>query len=174
MTETLYETTVGKVHVKVTAEPDYDFGWQLVSEDIGKFTDERSADAKMPLYYRREDIMRLPNSDLWRDRRGRIAAAPSEDGYSSREYQFIQISDWYNETLSIAFRQADRVEAYESGEWCYLSIDAVAEINGREIGRASLGGVESDSGETYLRQCAREMATEATADTRRWLADTAA
>lgn len=172
--ETLYETTVGKVNVKVTASLD-EYGYEMVRDDLGQFTDERNADTDQPLYYRREDIVKLPGSDIWRDRRGRIAAAPDEDRYISRECQFIQIDDWHAGcSLKDAFSVADRIEGYERGDWYYLDIHAEASIAGRVIGTASLCGVESDSEKSYIAECARDMAHEAINEVREWRQSVAA
>lgn len=167
MSDTILERSYGKASVVVTAKPDYEGGYTM--QDYGRFTSWHKADPSRPLYSRRDDTIRLPGSDIWRDRKGRIATEPEDDrGY--REYQFIQIEDWYGETLRLAFAAADRVEGYERGDWCMLTLIGRAYLAEREIGSAILGGVESDGGADYLLQMAREQAHEAIADAKHWQA----
>jgi hypothetical protein len=63
---------------------------------------------------------------------------------------------------------AERKAAYMRHEYDYCGIVArvLLDVDGRdvEIGGASLWGIESDSGEEYLEEQARELATEAIND----------
>lgn len=161
--------TLSRGAVKVTAESVYDFDPDL--SWIGCFTDQRRANPSLPLYSRQRDAIRMPNSDLWRNRRGQITEAPEDSPYT-REYQYIALEDSESGT-KIAFADADRMEAYERQEWGMLGIVATVTVDGCVIGSASLWGIESDSGSAYIRSNAREVAAEAIADAREWFTNRA-
>ena len=61
-------------------------------------------------------------------------------------------------------RNFDRVEAYNQGQWCMLTVNAVAEIvvNGtiQNIHSGYLGGIESDSDQDYMETIAAEQLDE--------------
>lgn len=62
-----------------------------------------------------------------------------------------------------------RAEDYNDNQWCYYWVEVTASRAGEELGRASLGGVESDSDEagySYFDEVARDLAHEAIAEAR--------
>lgn len=57
-----------------------------------------------------------------------------------------------------------RMEALSQGDWCFLGIDAIAHIRigdlSQEITSGGLWGIESDSGDDYLQEVAKEQLEE--------------
>ena len=170
--ETLYTRHRGRITLTVKVEDDYDcdYSW------LGKFTELRKADPDRPIYSKEADAIRLPKSELWRDRKGRIVEAPDDD-HESREYEFIEIegggngySDCGRDKLRYCFQDADRLVGLERGEWSFLGILANVRIDNREIGHASVWGFESDMDDRSIRLESLSIASEALSDAKSFLA----
>ena len=51
-----------------------------------------------------------------------------------------------------AVRDYDRMEAYNKGDWCMTIVQAALVVDGDEVERACVGGVESDAGEEAFQE----------------------
>ena len=51
-----------------------------------------------------------------------------------------------------AVRDYERVEAYNRGDWCMTIVQAALAVDGDEIVRSCIGGVESDAGEEAFQE----------------------
>lgn len=155
----------GDVRVTVQATPDDD--WYSVQD--AQYTTYRRADWDKAIYSRRDDTVRLPKAAFWRDKRGRIAADPKDDGHS-RDCQFIQVP--YASTLAEAFASAEYLERCERGDIGVYDLFARVYVDGVEVGSAVCGGFDTDhstEGDRYIRMSARDMAHEAIREAREWL-----
>lgn len=63
-----------------------------------------------------------------------------------------------------------RAEGYPE-EWHYVSVRVTASRKGVELGSSSVGGVDSDCGDRYMREIVDEQATEALSEAKDALAD---
>lgn len=162
--ETLYTRHRGRITLTVKVEPDWDgdYSW------LGKFTSLRKASDDRPLYSKKADAIRLPKSDLWRNRKGQITQAP-EDDYESRDFEFIEIEGG-GDRLRYCFQDADRLVGLERGEWSFLGILANVRIDNREIGHASVWGFESDMDDRSIRLESLSIASEALSNAKSFLA----
>lgn len=162
--DTMIDRTIGGIRLTVRTVADYDpdLSW------LGRYVDRAKRDRSVPLYSRETGGILMPSSDQWRDERGRIMREPAEYGIG-REYRFIELTD-AADSLASAVSDARRLESYERGDWGMIGIVAMVYVNGREIGNDSLWGIESDSGRDYLRSVARDVSSEAIAETRACLA----
>lgn len=131
---------------------------------------------QMPIYSREIDAILLPGSGVWKDRKGRITASPNLDGHWARDWDFLSLAgagDGYasetKDRLKYLFQDADRLITLYRGDWGFIGIVATVNIDGREIGNASVWGFESDSGD-YLKSEARNIAQEAIRDAKTFLA----
>lgn len=157
--DTVRELTIGRVTVRMGREFDDspDTSW------LGKLTDYRLPHDGQWLYDMETGDMQGPDG-LWRDKRGRITGAGKrEDG--RREYRFILTDN--DRDCRYARMDAERLEAVMRGDIWFEGVIVTVEIKGREIGRASVWGIESDSGDYFL-ETERELAHEAISDARRW------
>ena len=169
--ETVLDRQYGKAHVTVSTEYDDspDYSW------LGEFTSYHKADASRPLYSREMDAIRLPGSDLWRNRLGRIVTEPNDDR-GSREYQFVTLegagngyADETKDRLKYLFQDADRLLGMNRGDWSFIGIVANVQYDGRTIGDASCWGFESDSDDSYILSEARSIAHEALLEARHYV-----
>lgn len=141
------------------------------TSDLGEFTTLKRATEYYPVwrdnptYSTQNDAVRLPKTDLWRNRKGQIVAAPEENPYS-RNYQFIKLPTDCD-SLRICFALADRFIGLNRYDWCYVGIVANVYYKGKEVGHASCWGYESDDPE--LRTYYREQAHQALADARTFI-----
>jgi hypothetical protein len=76
----------------------------------------------------------------------------------------------YLTARTVPDEDADRLAAFNRGDWCYVgvvvTVEYISHHEGRipqysEVGSASLWGIESDSDEGYFSEVARELADEA-------------
>jgi hypothetical protein len=51
-----------------------------------------------------------------------------------------------------AVRDYERMEAYNKGDWCMTIVQAALIVDGDEVARSCVGGVESDAGEEAFRE----------------------
>lgn len=168
--------THGKVAVSLRMDADLDPDPSYLGEAI-EVHRARQWSKDYAVYSYETDSIRLPGSDVWRDRKGRITAEPESLDYDSiryhRETEFLKLesSNYAGERsmLTYLFQDADRLRAYYRGDWLYVGIVAIVHVNGREIGNASTWGIESDSDDPYFREMGREVAHEAIAEARQWL-----
>ena len=87
------------------------------------------------------------------------------DGLSARFYDFSAAC----RTARAAFDDFARLRAWCNDEWHWIGVVVTAEREELELGRASLWGIESDSG-AYHAKVAAELLPEALADARATLA----
>ena len=122
---------------------------------ITKITVERIADEYPNINYLGEYADK-PNSDYSIER----------ESCGAREFRYFN-PNWENykgcdeeEIRKYCQQDYERMESLNAGKWCYIGIKAVAEIqtsgNGKiwlcnEISTGGLWGIESDSGEDYLK-----------------------
>lgn len=163
--ETLLERHQGRVRVIVQADSDE---WPDTSY-IGTFTTWRASKRDTAVYSRETGAVLMPGRHFaWRDAHGRIMGEPD---YSDdrREYQFVQLP---RAELSArdAIGLARRLEALDRGDFYMMAIMARTYVDDRLVGNAVVGGYESDSDPAYIASQARELAQEAIADARQWLA----
>ena len=167
----------GKALVSLRLEDDCnpDTSW------MGEALTHREARQWSPthaVYSYESDSIRLPSSDIWRDRKGRIVAEPeSLDHYDIRnhwrdiEFLKLEAGNYKGERhiLRYLFQDADRLRAYYANDWGFVGIVATVRINGREIGNASVWGFESDMDDCEFKAEGRNIAREAIADARQWV-----
>lgn len=168
MTDTLRTLTVGRFTVAVVVESEEwsDHSW------LGRYCNLRDVKPYEYVYDRASDAVRVPGSDLWRDRWGRIVNAGAELWHDRRSYRYIANDNGYDR-IGHMFADADRLRGLEQGDWQFVILGAVVTMdNGAHwalpnvIGRAYLGGIESDSGDAYFRSEGRNLIHEAIADAR--------
>lgn len=150
--DTIRDYSVGNARLTVRTvydtDPDYSY--------IGKFTSWRDVSSDAYVYDMREHVMgepvRVINGEyrrIWRDARGRITAAPDTDDSYEREYRFILPAMENYQGLPSADiarycrQDAEHLDAYARDQWCYLGIVATVTVDGREIGKASVWGIEA-------------------------------
>lgn len=160
--------TIGRVTLTIEAEYDDSADYS----DLGGYASNREArlwDDKVAWYSIEDDAIRLPKSDIWQDRRGRIVAEPENlDWHNNsfhRETEFYKLNaeNYLGEKsrLTYLFQDADRLRGLDHADWCYMGVVATVSMLNREIAHASVWGIESDSDESYFQECARDMAREA-------------
>jgi len=102
-----------------------------------------------------------------RDMRGRWVAV--SDYESTRfESRWIDLQDYG--TAKAAWYAAARIVQLSRGDWYFMGLVASVQVNGHEIGRAALWGIESDSDSSYLRTITRELIHDALRDARQTIA----
>ena len=123
--------------------PDYSY--------IGEFAPWRDVPYDAYVYDRQERIMgdpvRVINGEyrrLWRNARGRIVSPPDTDDSYSREYRYILPTVWNGGGFREARQRAEHLDAYARDQWRYIGIVATITVAGREIGEASVWGIEAD------------------------------
>ena len=123
--------------------PDYSY--------IGEFAPCRDVPYDTYVYDRQERIMgdrvRVINGEyrrLWRNARGRIVSPPDTDDSYSREYRYILPTVWNGGGFREARQRAEHLDAYARDQWRYIGIVATITVAGREIGEASVWGIEAD------------------------------
>lgn len=177
MLDTLADHRIGKIRVKVGTDYDPDPDTSYLGEAID-YREARQWTDKYAVYSYEDDAIRLPGSDIWRDRKGRIVAEPERlDRWDSvfyhRDIEFLKLdSENYKgepHKLRYLFQDADRLRAYYRNDWAYFGIIARVYANGREIGNASVWGFESDMGDSEFKAEARNIARDAIAEARQWL-----
>ena len=158
----LEERTVGKVVVcsRFIYDEQPDYSW------IGEYSNLRQPQTKEEKLVHRETESVLDHTGIWRDEKGRIVATPEVSRYS-REYQFTFHSNGH-ERIKYAIADHRRLEALERGDWCFLGVAATVNLDGVEIGKASLWGLESD-GEEYLEKERRNIIKEAIYEAKDWM-----
>jgi hypothetical protein len=99
----------------------------------------------------REHVMgepvRIVNGEyrrIWRDARGRIAAAPDTNDSYAREDCFILPTVWQGKGFREAWQSATHLDAYARGQWYYIGIVATVTVDGREVGEASVWAIEAN------------------------------
>lgn len=164
--ETLREIELGRVHLTIDTvydeSPDFSY--------LGKFS-RMNWHPETYVYHRPSGLMY--DGRFWRDERGRIQAEPDLDDAYSHEYQFIDIGDCQfqrsdKHSLRYAFQNAKRLDRLDD-YWCYLAVRATVDIDGRELGSASVWGIESDSDKSYFAEVGREVAQEAISEARQFI-----
>jgi len=174
--DALISRRVGDVQVTVTAEPDED--WYSMQDC--RFIRLREFDSAPTMYRtwalvaRNEELVRMPGKDIWRDARGRIAAAPEPREYS-RDYEYIAVpaADIGAETIAQVLADAKQLDDLNEGRATMYGIVARVTVDGAEIGSSSVWGVWSDfsrDAERHVMRVAREQVHEATHEARAWLA----
>ena len=159
--DTLIERANGRAEIAVITvlDEDPDLSW------LGEYSDYRepwTADQKL---YHIDSGLILDHHGIWRNQFGWIQAAP-EETRAHHEYEYIWLNNG-QDRLKYAMRDAKRLLDYGNG-WDYVGIIAEVSLGGAVIGHASVWGVESDSGDSYLMSEAREIAHEALSDARKW------
>jgi hypothetical protein len=161
--EKLIAREIGAVEIEVRQVLDEhpSFDW------IGEYSNYRAPLTSHEKLVDRYSGYVLDHHGIWRNNLGRIVAAP--DCRGGREYQYTFHSNGH-EKIAYALADHRRMERYEAGDWCFTGILATVTVDGVEIGRASLWGIESDSEYSYIIEVAREMLAEAIGETRAWFA----
>ena len=144
--DTIRDYRVGNARLIVRTIYDIDQDYS----HFGQFATWRDVPYDAYVYDRWERIMgdpeRVINGEyrrLWRDARGRIVSPPDTDGYS-REYRYILPTVWKGEGLGQAWRNAEHLDDFANDRWCYIGIVATITVDGREIGNASVWGIEAN------------------------------
>lgn len=161
-TRTLH--SIGSVNVSVTRAVDV----YPDASYLGALGNYREPSNKEQFLVHRCTQRVLGVDGIWRDAKGRIQPEPDYHDRYSREYEFIFV-DGRASNIKEALQDAQRLEDLNDGDWCYLFLSATVEIDGVEVGSASVGGFESDSGEDYLRSEERSIAREALSDAKTWM-----
>ena len=178
--ESIMERHQGRVTLAVRSEYDDSPDTSWLGENVSYRNVEWHPTAAFYSYER--DAIRLPKSDVWRDRKGRIVAEPeSLDPWNTRyhrdvEFLKLDTGNYAGETsgvLGYLFQDADRLRAYYNNDWTFVGIVATVKVDGKELGNASVWGFESDSGDDYIRSEARNIATEALAEAKAFIASLA-
>ena len=161
-TRTLH--TIGRAAVRGSREIDCDpdTSWRGT---FGPYREPANVNEK--LVHRASGLV-LDHHGVWRDAHGRLAATPDANRYS-REHDYTFHNNGH-EKIAHALADSKRLEDINNGNISFYGIVASVELDGAEIGHASVWGVESDSGHEYLAQTEREEAHEALADAREWRA----
>lgn len=145
--DTIRNYNVGNAHLTVHTvyDPYADYSY------LGKFALWRDVDSDAYVYDMREHLMgepvRIINGEyrrIWRDARGGIAAEPDTDDSYGGEYRFILPTVWEGEGFHQAWQSATHLDAYARDQWRYIGIVATVSVDGREIGEASIWGIEAD------------------------------
>jgi len=168
---TIRDYSIGNAQltVRTVYDPDPDYS------DIGKFVAWRDVPHDAYVYDMREHLMgeptRVINGEyrrIWRDARGRIAAAPDTDDSCAREYRFVLPTVWEGEGFREAWWTAGHLDAYARDQWRYIGIVATVSVAGIEIGSGSVWGIEADwrydarkNDPDYLRDVVREAIDQA-------------
>lgn len=66
---------------------------------------------------------------------------------------------------------ADRIKDYENGGWCWVYVTVTCELCGVELCKASLFGIESDSGRDYFNSVANDLSADALSGAKEKLAE---
>lgn len=168
--DTLIKLRRGRVTVKVRTVYDENPDTSYLGEGISGRNLKDLEAYKSAIYSCNLDAVRLPGSDLWRDRKGRIVATEPPDDTYAREYKFYKLNTWDDDhKLEILFSDADRLRALYNNDWSYIGIIATVHIDGREIGEGACWGYESDMLDSDLRSMARMHAREAISEARTFI-----
>ena len=164
--DTLIERVSGRVEltVRTVEDADPDLSW------LGEYSDYREPKTENQKLYHRGSGLVLDHHGIWRNRHGWIEAAPEGERYG-RDYGYIWCDNGHVE-LKYAIQDAKRLEDYGYNWYC-VGIVATVRLAGAEIGYAACFGFESDSGEEYLMEEARNIAHEALAEAKTWRMKTA-
>lgn len=162
MLEILSTRNYGRVTLTIGTEADYSPDYSYLGE-FSNYKHPRTIDEK--LVDRRKGIA-LDHRGIWRNERGHIQPAP-EILRGGGEYQYTFHSNGCDR-VKYALEESARMEELERGNWYYLGVSATVTFDGAEIGRASLWGIESDSGDSYIQEEARNMAHEALRVAKGW------
>ena len=158
------DITVGKVTVRL--EVQYDESPDL--SYLGEGSSYRAPQtASQKLVHRGEWIV-LDHKGVWRDEKGRIAAAPEDNGRRARECEYTW-HDYGHERGKHALVDSARLERFWDGSLSCYGVCATVLYDGVKIAHASVWGIESDSGDSYFDECKREEAHEALKEARRWI-----
>lgn len=172
MDHTLRTLTYGDTVLTVGLDyDDPDFSY------IDHFASWRGAPYDAYVYDMREHVMadpeRVINGEyrrIWRNERGRMVAAPDTDDTQSCEYRFIVPTPGgvAPESFRDAWQTAEYLDAYARQQWTYVVLVATVAVDGVEIGRASIWGIEWDHKDAsieheYVRDVTREALDDAKA-----------
>jgi hypothetical protein len=91
---------------------------------------------------------------------------------ANREYKYFVGAKW-SEKREHVLQDYERMEALNRGDWRFMGIIATVYVNGVEMGSSSLWGVESDSGDDYFLEVARDLVWDAWSRARKKLAELA-
>lgn len=161
--ETVRELTIGRVTVRIEREYDSDPDYS----DLGKFCNFTYPGKWEYLYDRATgDIMGYDH--IWRDSRGRFVHSDVDRDNWSREFRYIMVPN-NGDALKYHVKDGERLDAFANDQWWYIGLIATVEVDGRDIGTASLWGIESDSDRCFLDATAHELAHEAIQNARSWL-----
>ena len=162
--DTLYERNSGNVTITVRSVDDLyaDFS------DIGTLSDFRYPGNEQAKLVHRDTESVMDHHGIWRDEHGQIVAEPEVSAYR-RTYAYT-FHDNGHDKIKYAIQDARRLEAMERHEWQYFGVVADVYLDGAAIGRGSVFGVESDSGDAYFKEVTQEVAAEALADAKAWKA----
>ena len=151
--ETIRDYSVGNARLVVRAvhDPDPDYSY------LGEFSAWRNVPYDAYVYDMREHLMgeptRIINGEyrrIWRDARGRIAAAPDTDDSYAREYRYIlpAMANYHGlpsaDVARYCRQDAEHLDAYARDQWRYIGIVATVSVAGREIGSGSVWDIEAD------------------------------
>lgn len=144
--------------IESTAEQDI-YGYDMMD---CKFCNFKTPTESYHVLVHRESMSTLKNDGAWRDSNGRFVSEPEERSYS-REYQYIFSEN--HGYRKYAIQDAKRLEDYENGGWCILTLGVTVThiATGIKLGSAYLGGVESDlsDSDTHAERCWNGLLSEA-------------
>lgn len=177
--ETLRELNVGRAKLELFTVYDQ----YADASYYGKACRYRDVKGEDYVYDRREHLFAGPTVPFggeyrrqWRDQRGRVQTNDDLDDSYAREFRFI-VPNYENykgepqrDIYKYSRRDALRLDALYRDQWTYVGIIAEVRVEGKEIGSASVWGLEWDgrgefkaSYSDYMRDTVREALDEAQA-----------
>jgi len=153
--------TIGNVTLQVKLDIDSDTDLSY----LGKFSNFQYPKLGEKLVHRDSQSV-MGHDFIWRDENGRIVPEPEEPHYAN-EYQYT-FHDNAHEKIKYALQDSKRLEDYNNGILCDYVILVTVFSDGNQIGFDSLGGIQSDSEESYIRATVREVALQAVQDAKQW------
>lgn len=174
--ETLFEKEIGRF--RIVAEKHFDESPDF--SYLGKFVPKMDWSPETFIYHRPSGLMF--DGRLWRNKQGQIQAEPDmecdyrHDGCTLIDIGSCQFKRSDSGSLKMAFENARQLDALDDS-WGYVGVWAKVYLEGREIGSASLWGIEDDwagffkpyNSESYILECARDVAKEAVHDARQFM-----
>lgn len=163
----LTDRQIGRVHIIIKTVYDED-GYSSL-DWLGQFSNYREPQTENQKLVHRSTGRVLDHTGIWRDSRGRIVETPEENRYAN-EMQ----NTWHNnghEKIKYALQDSKRLEDFENGYWSMLGTVATVYVNGKELGRASVWGTESDSDESHFMELGRECLHEALAEAKTFIGE---
>ncbi len=158
--------TIGDI--TLTLKINHDAYWYGTHGDTEYVQTDRSLSKGDYLYHRASETVCKFGSNTWRNAKGQICAAP-ETNDRSRECEFIRVR--YALKGKYAIEDAQFLEKLNRGDCTSLICSAVAEFQGKEIGRSTLCGVIVEKiNDSYLVDVFEDCLAEALSEARKILA----